>query len=161
MTLVEIIGGSYSGIFNRRMDLSKKFQELTSLLYEGLIDLLNKSIEDIKDKKYIDANKKLQKTNDILYRLGAGLNYEAGIIADQLDALYNFMAERVIEGNKKKDITIIQEVLSISERLASAWNEAMKSKPTQKQTQIRRKANAYEQNVMVLEKEMNIVEEGK
>lgn len=139
----------------------KNSQELTSLLYEGLIDLLNKSIEDIKDKKYIDANKKLQKTNDILYRLGAGLNYEAGIIADQLDALYNFMAERVIEGNKKKDITMIQEILSISERLASAWNEAMKSKPSQKQTQIRRKANAYEQNVMVLEKEMNIVEEGK
>ena len=71
------------------------------------------------------------------------------------------MAERVIEGNKKKDITMIQEILSISERLASAWNEAMKSKPSQKQTQIRRKANAYEQNVMVLEKEMNIVEEGK
>ena len=139
----------------------KNSQELTSLLYEGLIDLLNKSIEDIKDKKYIDANKKLQKANDILYRLGAGLNYEAGIIADQLDALYNFMAERVIEGNKKKDITIVQGVLSITERLASTWNETMKSKPSQKQTQIRRKANAYEQNVMVLEKEMNIVEEGK
>ena len=102
----------------------KNSQELTSLLYEGLIDLLNKSIEDIKDKKYIDANKKLQKTNDILYRLGAGLNYEAGIIADQLDALYNFMAERVIEGNKKKDITIVQGVLSITERLASTWNES-------------------------------------
>ena len=139
----------------------KNSQELTTLLYEGLIDLLNKSIVDIKDKKYIDANKKLQKANDILYRLGAGLNYEAGIIADQLDALYNFMAECVIEGNKKKDITIVQGVLSITERLASTWNETMKSKPSQKQTQIRRKANTYEQNVMVLEKEMNIVEEGK
>ena len=72
----------------------------------------------------------MQKTNDLLYRLGAGLNYEAGIIADQLDALYNYMAERVIEGNRKKDIAIIQEVLSISERLASAWNEAMKNKPS-------------------------------
>ncbi len=50
--------------------------------------------------------------------LGAGLNYEAGIISDQLDALYNYMAERVIEGNKKKDIAMIQEVLSIAERLA-------------------------------------------
>ena len=139
----------------------KNSQELTSLLYEGLSDLLKESIEDIKDKKYIDANKKLLKANDILYRLGAGLNYEAGIIADQLDALYNYMADRVIEGNKKKDITIIQEILSISERLDSTWNESMKSKPSQKQTQIRRKANAYEQNVMVLEKEMNIVEEGK
>ena len=72
----------------------KNSQEITSLLYEALIDLLNNSIEDIKDKNLIDANKKLQKANDILYRLGAGLNYEAGIIADQLDALYNYMAER-------------------------------------------------------------------
>ena len=93
--------------------------------------------------------------------LGAGLNYEAGIIADQLDTLYNYMADRVIEGNRKKDIAIIQEVISISERLASAWNEAMKNKPSQKQSHIRKKANAYEQNVMVLEKETNIVEEGK
>ena len=52
-------------------------------------------IEDINGKNLIDANKKLQKANDILYRLGAGLNYEAGIIADQLDALYNYMAERI------------------------------------------------------------------
>ena len=50
----------------------------------------------------MDANKKLQKTNDILHRLGAGLNYEAGIIADQLDTLYNYMADRVIEGNNKE-----------------------------------------------------------
>ena len=139
----------------------KNSQELTSLLYEGLIDLLNKSIEDIKGKKYIDANKKLQKANDILYRLGAGLNYEAGIIADQLDALYNYMADRIIEGNKKKDITIIHEALSISERIASAWNVAMKSKPSSIQKQIHKKANAYEQNVRVLERETNLVEEGK
>lgn len=139
----------------------KNSQELTSLLYEVLIDQLNGSIEDIQENRYIEANTKLQKANDILYRLGAGLNYEAGIIADQLDALYNYMAEQIIEGNKKKDVSLLQGVLSIAERLASAWNEAMKNKPDQKQMQIRRKATAYEQNVMVLEREDNLVEEGK
>ncbi|MDE3840152.1 flagellar export chaperone FliS [Bacillus methanolicus] len=139
----------------------KSSQELTSLLYEVLIDNLNGSIEDIKNNRYIDANKKLQKVNDILHRLGVGLNYEAGIIADQLDALYNYMADRVIEGNMKKDISIIQEVLSISERIASAWNEAMKNKPSHKQTLIRKRTSAYEQHVMVMERETNTVEEGK
>lgn len=139
----------------------KNSQEITSLLYEVLIDQLNGSIKDINDNQYIDANIKLQKVNDILHRLGAGLNYEAGIIADQLDALYNYMAEQVIDGNKKKDIVILQGVLTIAERLASAWNEAMKNKPDQKQMQIRRKATAYEQNVMVLEREQTLVEEGK
>ena len=122
---------------------------------------LRDAIEDIKGKNLIDANKKLQKANDILYRLGAGLNYEAGIIADQLDALYNYMAERTIEANRKKDPAMIQEVLSIAERLAEAWSTAMKNKPSTAQNHLRRKVNAYEQNVMVLEKESNIFGEGK
>ena len=56
----------------------------------------------------MEANTKLQKVNDLLERLGAGLNYEAGIIADQLDTLYNYMANQVIEGNLKKDTAILQ-----------------------------------------------------
>ena len=139
----------------------KSSQEITSLLYETLMNQLRDAIEDIKGKNLIDANKKLQKANDILYRLGAGLNYEAGIISDQLDALYNYMAERTIEANRKKDPAIIQEVLSIAERLADAWNKAMKNKPSTTQNQLRRKANAYEQNVMVLERESNLFGEGK
>ena len=139
----------------------KSSQEITSLLYETLLNQLRDAIEDIKGKNLIDANKKLQKANDILYRLGAGLNYEAGIIADQLDALYNYMAERTIEANRKKDPTMIQEVLSIAERLAEAWNTAMKNKPSTTQNHLRRKANAYEQNVMVLERESNRFGEGK
>ena len=139
----------------------KSSQEITSLLYETLMNQLRDAIEDIKGKNLIDANKKLQKANDILYRLGAGLNYEAGIIADQLDALYNYMAEHVIEANRKKDTTMIQEVLSIAERLAEAWNTAMKNKPSTTQNHLRRKVNAYEQNVMVLERESNIFGEGK
>ena len=139
----------------------KSSQEITALLYETLINQLRDAIEDIKGKNLIDANKKLQKANDILYRLGAGLNYEAGIISDQLDALYNYMAERTIEANRKKDPAIIQEVLSIAERLADAWNKAMKNKPSTTQNHLRRKVNAYEQNVMVLERESNIFGEGK
>ena len=139
----------------------KSSQEITSLLYETLMNQLRDAIEDIKGKNLIDANKKLQKANDILYRLGAGLNYEAGIIADQLDALYNYMAERTIEANRKKDPAMIQEVLTIAERLAEAWSTAMKNKPSTAQNHLRRKANAYEQNVMVLERESNRFGEGK
>ena len=139
----------------------KSSQEITSLLYETLMNQLRDAIEDIKGKNLIDANKKLQKANDILYRLGAGLNYEAGIIADQLDALYNYMAERTIEANRKKDPAMIQEVLSIAERLAEAWSTAIKNKPSTAQNHLRQKANAYEQNVMVLERESNRFGEGK
>ena len=118
----------------------KSSQEITALLYETLMNQLRDAIEDIKGKNLIDANKKLQKANDILYRLGAGLNYEAGIIADQLDALYNYMAERTIEANRKKDPAMIQEVLSIAERLSEAWSTAMKNKPSTAQNHLRTKS---------------------
>ena len=139
----------------------KSAQEITALLYETLMNQLRDAIEDIKGKNLIDANKKLQKANDILYRLGVGLNYEAGIISDQLDALYNYMAERTIEANRKKDPAMIQEVLSITEKLAEAWSTAMKNKSSTAQNHLRRKVNAYEQSVMVLERETSQFGEGK
>ncbi|HZH62644.1 MAG TPA: flagellar export chaperone FliS [Metabacillus sp.] len=140
----------------------KSSQEITSLLYEALIDSTQKAIQDIKERRFIDANVKLKKVNDILERLGVGLNYEAGIMADQLDALYNYMADLVIKANMKKDIEPLKEVLSITEDIAEAWQTAMKNnKSGQVQQQLLRKANAYEKNVMVYEKETSSVEEGK
>jgi flagellar secretion chaperone FliS len=138
----------------------KSSQEITSLLYEALLDNTKKAMEDIQAARLIDANQKLKKVNDILERLGVGLNYEAGIMADQLDALYNYMADLVIKANINKDIEPLKEVLAITEELAGAWQAAMK-KPSQPQRRHFKQANAYEKNVMVYERDMNTVEEGK
>ncbi|MDW2876645.1 MULTISPECIES: flagellar export chaperone FliS [Bacillaceae] len=140
--------------------MQKNSQELTSLLYEALLSNLENSIQAIEDKDYMSANKMLQKVNDILYRLGAGLNYNAGIISDQLDHLYNYMADSVIEANRKKDIPAIKEVIGIAEMLADAWNQSIKKKPDQLQRKSMARANAYEQNVMVLEKSDSTAERG-
>ncbi|RDI40124.1 flagellar export chaperone FliS [Falsibacillus pallidus] len=139
----------------------KSSQEITSLLYEAAIDDLTYAIDDIHQKKYIDSNIKLKNVNDILQRLGVGLNYDAGIIADQLDALYNYMADRVIEGNLQKDPAILREVLEILTRISDAWNTALKEKPSTKADLKRQKANAYEKHILVYERDENTVEEGK
>ncbi|MFV2046274.1 flagellar export chaperone FliS [Metabacillus sp. YM-086] len=140
----------------------KSSQEITSLLYEALIDTTQNAIQDIEANRLIDANEKLKKVNDILERLGVGLNYEAGIMADQLDALYNYMADLVIKANVKKDIEPLKEVLAILEDISEAWQTAMKNnKSSQIQQQLFKQANAYEKNVMVYERETNTVEAGK
>ncbi|CAM4131366.1 flagellar export chaperone FliS [Lederbergia lenta] len=128
-------------------------QKITALLYEVCINHLQDAIQDIEQNQPLEANVKLQKVNDILERLGAGINYEAGIVADQLDTLYNYMANQVIIGNLKKDKAILEEVLNICEQLASAWNEAMNTGETQSQRLHQQRTNAYEQNVMVLDRE--------
>lgn len=125
----------------------KSPQEITALLYEACLNNLDEAIENIANKDYILANVKLKKANDIVWRLGAGINYEAGIIADQLDMLYNYIAGKLIDANLKKDITIIQEVKSIIEELLSAWTASMKQKTQQINTGLRQKALAYEKNI--------------
>ena len=76
------------------------------------------------------------------------MNYDAGIIADQLDMLYNYMADKLIEANLKKDPSIIKEVIGILEKVSQAWNETLK-KPKQNLNPNRLKALAYEKNILV------------
>lgn len=136
--------------------ISKEFiyqkspQELTALLYEACLTHLESAIEHIEAQRMAEANNDLQKVNDIVERLGVGLNYEAGTIANQLDTLYNYVANQVVMGNLKKDTSMLKEVLHIVEQLSSAWNEAMKTGETTSQRQRQQKAQAYEKNVTVL-----------
>ncbi|MDR4316325.1 flagellar export chaperone FliS [Niallia circulans] len=130
----------------------KSPQELTALLYEACLNNLEEAIENIENKDYILANVKLKKANDIVWRLGAGINYEAGIIADQLDMLYNYIAGKLIDANLKKDISIIQEVKTIIEELLAAWTVSMKEKTPKINTGLRQKTLAYEKNIMTYDK---------
>lgn len=141
-----------TGLLTEEALYKKSPQEITALLYEACLTNLEESIDDINNKDYVIANRKLQKANDILYRLGAGLNYEAGIIADQLDALYNYMADSVIEANYKKDTKIIEQVIKSLQSITLAWNEALKKKNATPSNGLRNKAMAYEKSVLVEDK---------
>ncbi|OEH86790.1 flagellar export chaperone FliS [Desulfuribacillus stibiiarsenatis] len=103
----------------------KKPEELTMLLYEALEKNLIEAAQGIESNQMGLANSKLQKANDIIQRLGAGINYEAGIIADQLHVLYEYLAEKVIVANQHKNQNLCKEVLVIVKRLSDSWKEAM------------------------------------
>ncbi|WP_353056678.1 flagellar export chaperone FliS [Mesobacillus subterraneus] len=126
----------------------KSPQELTALLYEGIIDNLEQAIELINEKSYVQANAKLQRTNDILHRLGIGLKYEAGPIGQQLDMLYNYMADQIIIANVKKDASILRDMITLIEPIIQAWNEILKKKVNVSQSSAVQKVSAYENSIM-------------
>ena len=126
-------------------------QKLTGLLYEKAMTEIELAIDAIHDQQWIDANIHLQKVNDVIERLGAGLNYEAGVIAHQLDTLYNYMANEVIKGNVNKDVTILKDVHTILQQLAAAWNEASQAGGTDAERNLLKKTSAYEQNIQILQ----------
>lgn len=123
---------------------SKTPQELTSILYQALLERMNQAKETIQTREYDKANKHLQKCNDIIYRLGAGLNYEAGIIADQLEAIYQYLAQQTIKANLKKDTKIIDEMIVIVQRISEAWQLSLERKTEEPSLNRLGKALAYE-----------------
>lgn len=134
-------------VLTKEILYNKSPQELTVLLYEGIISNIEESIELIDSKNYFQANVKIQNANDILHRLGVGLKYEAGPIAEQLDTLYNYMASMLIEANVRKDQQILKNALMIIQPIAMAWNEILKNK-IEGQSTISKKVSAYESNIM-------------
>lgn len=138
-----------SNLFTEDALHKKTPQELTALLYEACLTNLDSAITEINDKNYVIANRHLQKANDILHRLGAGINYEAGIVADQLDTLYNYMADKLVEANLTKNIQIIEEVRSNLQAISQSWSQAMAKGTVKQPTVNRTKSMAYERNVML------------
>lgn len=129
-----------------KMLLEKTPQEITSILYKTCIQRLERAVKAIEIKDYEEANKLLQKCNDIVHRLGAGLKYEAGPIADQLDYLYNYIADELIKANINKDVNSIKVALKIVEEISEAWDIAM-AKGTDNE-KINKNVLKYEENLI-------------
>ncbi|MTI46788.1 flagellar export chaperone FliS [Sporosalibacterium faouarense] len=99
-------------------------QELNIMLYKGAMKFIKQSIIAI-DKKEIEvAHKSNIRAQDIFIHFMSivDTNYEVG---KNLYSLYDYMQDRLQEGNIKKDIEILQEVYDMTNELKETWEEAM------------------------------------
>jgi flagellar protein FliS len=101
--------------------------KLIELLYSKAISLLKESIPLIDGKDLEKANEKIKRVQDIVSELNLSLNMEKGeAIAQNLRALYNYIYQKLLEANLKKDSKPLHEVLDLMESLNSVWKDAEK-----------------------------------
>ena len=99
-------------------------RRLVLMCYEGALGSLKTAREKYISGEYELKGKAIQKTQDILSLLMSSLNFEkGGEIARNLEALYNYMLRRIIEGDMKKDVKAFDEVIFMLSELESAWKE--------------------------------------
>jgi flagellar protein FliS len=100
-------------------------QELTLMLYNGLIKFLNMSIQGIEEKSIEKSNNNIIKSQNIIgeFMSTLDMNYE---VSSGLLALYDYMNRRLKEANIHKDKAIVEEVLGFAEELRDTWAQAMK-----------------------------------
>lgn len=81
------------------------------------------------DKKR--AHNELIRVQSIFAELMASLDVNAGNFAVDLMNIYNFIRNKLIEANIKKDINIINEVIPVIEEVRDMWYEVKKNYDSQ------------------------------
>lgn len=100
-------------------------EELTFMLYNGLVKFLMQAQMAINEKNIEKTNNCIIKAQNIIneFRCTLDMKYD---ISKQLDALYEYMNKRLLDANIKKDVEIIEEVLGFARELRYTWEQAMK-----------------------------------
>ena len=126
--------------YKRQQVLTATPEQLTLMLYNGCLKFIGEGIEAVNSKKYEDANTSLQKAQRIIseFRLTLNMDYD---ISHQLFPLYNYVYDRLVEGNMKSDTAPLEEAKEIITELRDAWVGAMKKARAEKNQG--RGGNAY------------------
>ncbi len=105
--------------------MSAKPEELTLMLYEGIIKFV-KQTKLYNDKNETErSNSSNMRAQAIIEELRATLDMTVEI-SENFESLYIFMNERLVEANIQKDNKILDEVLELAEEFRDTWKKAMK-----------------------------------
>jgi flagellar protein FliS len=91
------------------------------LLYEGAIRFASQSVARLEARDLEGAHAASVRAQAIVSALRESLDLSAGPVAAQLDALYDFMHRRLIDGNLSKQPGPALEVIDLLRSLAEAW----------------------------------------
>lgn len=100
-------------------------QDLTLMLYEGLIKFAMLAKRSIEQGLIEQKNTNIQKAQAIISELQLTLNQSIALSKD-LNALYDYMQGRLIDANVQNDVVAIEEVIGFAEEFRETWKEAMK-----------------------------------
>lgn len=100
-------------------------EELTLMLYDGCIKFMNAAKYHIENGNIPKAHESLIRAQDIVYELRSTLDdkYE---ISSNFRKLYDFVLDRLIDANLRKETKPIDEALEIITGLRDTWKEAMR-----------------------------------
>jgi flagellar secretion chaperone FliS len=113
-------------VYQKNQVTTAKPAELTLMLYNGAIKFLQQAKLAIENKDLEKANTSIIRTQDIITELIVTLNHDYEI-SQNLLSLYEYMKQRLLEANFKKDLEIIGEVETMLKELKITWQQAIKT----------------------------------
>ena len=106
---------------------SAKPEELTLMLYEGLIKFIKKAVMGIENNNIEEVNYNAQRAQAIIDELRATLNKDVPL-SESLDQLYEYMSFKLVEANVDKNVSAFNDALEIAESFKETWRVAFNLK---------------------------------
>ena len=105
--------------------LFAKGEELTLLLYQGAIKFIEQAKLALEKNDLQRVNHRIIKAQNIISELMVTLNMDIEI-SKSLLLLYDYIKQRLIDANLKKDAKVLNEVQGMLVELLETWTEATK-----------------------------------
>ena len=119
-----MVNNSYQQYKNTQIETASQ-EKLLIMLYDGAIRFTKRAIKGVKEEDYELKNNALNRVQAILSEFQATLDHEQDPeLTANLDALYDYMNRRLIEGNVENDTEPIEEVLDMLKELRETWQQA-------------------------------------
>ncbi len=100
-------------------------EELTLMLYNGLVKYVMQSIAAIEENDLQKAHNSIVRSEDIIQEFIVSLDMKYDV-SQNLLLIYDFMYRQLIDANIKKDKETLEVVLSFAKDLRDTWSQAMK-----------------------------------
>jgi flagellar protein FliS len=99
--------------------------KLVVMLFEGALMAIANAQRHMENREIADKGKSISRAIDIIANgLQASLDHErGGEIAMHLEALYEYMGQRLLQANLHNDLAGLKEVSSLLQELKSAWEQ--------------------------------------
>ena len=111
--------------YNNSKVMTASPAELTLMLYEGAIRFCNMAINGIEQKDIEKSHNNIVKAENIIDYLQATLDMKYPV-AEHFNDIYNYLQQRLVQANLKKDVEILQEVCEHIRSVRDTWKEVMR-----------------------------------
>ena len=106
--------------------ISASPEKILLMLYDGAIRFTRQAIYGLEENNFSLLRHGINKSMAIITEFSNSLNHEVGgQIAENLDALYNFMIRELTTANLTKDIEKLKVVEKLLVDLRTTWEEAV------------------------------------
>ena len=133
-SLMTSVGDSKPNAIGDKMDqyleskiIAAKPEELTFMLYEGLVKFIKKAMLTLEVNNFEQVNYNTQRAQAIVDELRSTLNMDIPL-SESLDALYEYLGFKLLNANVGKSEEQFNEALEIAENFKDTWKEAFNIK---------------------------------